>query len=222
MRYECRCPPHRLDCPGDSGGSTSTRRRSRTGAPAQCGSATDTLRSNPVGMRNSTQYCAGSPSRSGRSPTVAAMRSSASSLGAPGGALIAAPNGSDHTQAPRGASAECSALHDSQDGVAKRFSPGGSMLHRARTGLHRPRCPGARRASEVRLPKQRRKPVTRLASHRSASLAAHGVASEACGSAPSLEGNTCVYDAPTTPRSRRCDEAGNTFPRRASDPTSLS
>ena len=26
------------------------------------------------------------------------------------------------------------------------------------------------------------------------------------------------YDAPTTPRPRRCDKAGNTFPRRAGDP----
>jgi len=27
------------------------------------------------------------------------------------------------------------------------------------------------------------------------------------------------YDAPTTPRTRRCDEAGHTFPRCASDAT---
>ena len=67
------------------------------------------------------------------------------------------------------------------------------------------------RAAEVRLPKQRRKPVTRLASHRSACPVTHGVTSKTCGSAPGLEGNTCVYDAPTTPRTRRCDEAGNTF-----------
>ena len=71
-----------------------------------------------------------------------------------------------------------------------------------------PGVPGACRAAEVRLPKQRRKPVTRLASHRRACPVTHGVASKSCGSAPSLEGNTCVYDAPTTPRTRRCDEAG--------------
>ena len=95
---------------------------------------------------------------------------------------------------------------------------GGSMFHRSRTAPTSPPVSPAR-GSEVRLPKQRRNPVTRLPSHRSACPVTHGVASKTCGSAPSLEGNTCVYDAPTTPRSRRCDEAGNTFPRRASDPT---
>ena len=96
------------------------------------------------------------------------------------------------------------------------------MLDRARTALAPPAVPSARRSSEVRLPKHGRNPVTRLASRRITRLVAHGVASKMCGGAPGLEGNTCVYVAPTTPRSRRCDEAGNTFPRRARDPSSVS
>jgi len=56
----------------------------------------------------------------------------------PGGALIAAPNRSGHTQAPRGASAECSALHDSKTVSPNGFRPEEAMLHRARTALAPP------------------------------------------------------------------------------------
>jgi|SRR5664279_1595220 len=113
--------------------------------------------------------------------------------------------------------------HDSRDVVAKRFSSSKSVRRGCRT-IPAPLAgvPGACRISEVRLPKQRRNPVTRLASHRRACPVTHGVASKTCGGAPSLEGNTCIYDAPTIPRTWRCDEAGNTFPRARADRLSLS
>gem|GEM_PF-5363511 len=76
-----------------------------------------------------------------------------------------------HPGLPRGASAQCTALDSSQGVVAKRFSSGRAVLQGRDQPLHRSAVPGARRESEVRLPKQRRNPVTRLASHRSASLA---------------------------------------------------
>lgn len=61
--------------------------------------------------------------------------------GAPGGALIAAPNRIGHTYVCRTRIRRCSTLHDSQDGVAKRFSPVEACSTGREQHLHRPRCP---------------------------------------------------------------------------------
>ena len=94
-----------------------------------------------------------------------------------------------HSHLPQhSASAECSVPRDSRDGVAKRFSATCSAV--VEQPLHRLPVSTARvRHLRFGCPKQRRNPVTRLASHRRACPVTHGVASKGCGSAPSLEGN---------------------------------